>query len=114
MTSRGDLGPALRMIASQSEGCRRGVKSLGCFDDRQPVSGQHRKPRVMGGGIDRTTDPVDFLGAPLVVVVGLKPISASLDTSRSVVALAASLVWLGTGLGGIIMGRWRTVSGCGS
>jgi len=44
-------------------------------------------------------------GAPLVAVVGLKPISASLDTDRSVVALAASLVWLGTGLGGIVMGR---------
>jgi MFS family permease len=44
-------------------------------------------------------------GAPLVVVVGLKPIAASLDTDRSVVALAASLVWLGTGLGGIAMGR---------
>ena len=44
-------------------------------------------------------------GAPLIVVVGLKPIAASLDTDRSVVALAASLVWLGTGLGGIFMGR---------
>jgi MFS family permease len=44
-------------------------------------------------------------GAPLVVVVGLKPIAASLGADRSVVALAASLVWLGTGLGGIVMGR---------
>jgi MFS family permease len=44
-------------------------------------------------------------GAPLVVVVGLKPIAASLDADRSVVALAASLIWLGTGLGGIVMGR---------
>jgi MFS family permease len=43
-------------------------------------------------------------GAPLVVVVGLKPIAASLGTDRSLVALAASLIWLGTGLGGIIMG----------
>jgi MFS family permease len=43
-------------------------------------------------------------GAPLVVVVGLKPIAASLGADRSVVALAASLVWLGTGLGGIPMG----------
>src|SRR6516162_7455061 len=43
-------------------------------------------------------------GAPLVVVVGLKPIAAALDTDRSVVALAASLIWLGTGLGGIVMG----------
>jgi MFS family permease len=44
-------------------------------------------------------------GAPLIVVVGLKPIAAALDADRSVVALAASLVWLGTGLGGIVMGR---------
>jgi MFS family permease len=43
-------------------------------------------------------------GAPLVVVVGLKPIAVSLDTDRSLVALAGSLVWLGTGLGGIPMG----------
>src|ERR1700730_6590371 len=44
-------------------------------------------------------------GAPLIVVVGLKPIAAALDTDRSVVALAASLGGLGTGLGGIVMGR---------
>ncbi|MBV8337632.1 MAG: MFS transporter, partial [Alphaproteobacteria bacterium] len=37
--------------------------------------------------------------------VGLKPIAAALDADRSIVALAASLVWLGTGLGGILMGR---------
>jgi len=43
-------------------------------------------------------------GAPLVVVVGLKPIAAALDTDRSLVALAGSLIWLGTGLGGIPMG----------
>ena len=43
-------------------------------------------------------------GAPLLVVVGLKPIAASLDTDRSVVALAGALVWVGTGMGGIVMG----------
>jgi MFS family permease len=43
-------------------------------------------------------------GAPLVVVVGLKPIAASLGADRSLVALAGSLIWLGTGLGGIPMG----------
>ena len=32
-------------------------------------------------------------GAPLLVVVGLKPITASLGTERSVVALAGALVW---------------------
>jgi MFS family permease len=43
-------------------------------------------------------------GAPLLVVVGLKPITASLGTERSVVALAGALVWVGTGTGGMVMG----------
>jgi MFS family permease len=43
-------------------------------------------------------------GAPLLVVVGLKPIQEALGTDRSVVALAGALVWVGTGVGGIIMG----------
>lgn len=43
-------------------------------------------------------------GAPLMVVVGLKPIQDALGTDRSVVALAGALVWVGTGLGGIMMG----------
>src|SRR5262249_43715750 len=44
-------------------------------------------------------------GAPLLVVVGLKPITASLGTDRSIVALAGALVWVGAGMGGIVMGR---------
>ena len=36
-------------------------------------------------------------GAPLIVVIGLKPIAAALDADRSVVALAAALVWSGPG-----------------
>jgi MFS family permease len=43
-------------------------------------------------------------GAPLLVVVGLKPMTAALDTDRSVLALAGALVWVGTGTGGILMG----------
>jgi len=43
-------------------------------------------------------------GSPLLIVVGLKPITADLGTSRSIVALAGSLAWVGTGLGGILMG----------
>lgn len=43
-------------------------------------------------------------GAPLLVVVGLKPIQATLDSDRSVIALAGALVWVGTGTGGILMG----------
>ena len=43
-------------------------------------------------------------GAPLLVVVGLEPIQATLRSDRSVIALAGALVWVGTGLGGILMG----------
>lgn len=44
-------------------------------------------------------------GAPLVTVVALKPIAAELGSARSVPALAYSLAWLGTAVGGIAMGR---------
>ena len=40
-------------------------------------------------------------GAPLVAAVALKPIAADLGSTRSVPALASSLVWLGSGLGAI-------------
>ena len=43
-------------------------------------------------------------GAPLLVVVGLKPMTEALGTDRSVIALAGALVWVGTGTGGILMG----------
>ena len=43
-------------------------------------------------------------GSPLVLVVGLKPITADLGTIRQVTALAAALTWIGTGAGGILMG----------
>jgi MFS family permease len=43
-------------------------------------------------------------GAPLLVVVGMRPMQLSLGTDRSVLALAGSLVWVGTGAGGIFMG----------
>jgi MFS family permease len=43
-------------------------------------------------------------GAPLVVVVGLKPIAAALGVDRAVPALAVSLVWVGMGMGGILSG----------
>lgn len=40
-------------------------------------------------------------GAPLIATVALKPIASDLDSARSVPALAASLVWLGSGVGAI-------------
>ena len=43
-------------------------------------------------------------GAPLVAVIALKPIAATLGSPRSVPALAGSAAYLGSGLGGILMG----------
>ena len=59
-------------------------------------------------------------GAPLVTVVALAPIAAEFGTQRAAPALAVSLTYIGSGLGGIAMG-WlagrigmRTVAmGCG-
>src|SRR5260370_106439 len=45
-------------------------------------------------------------GAPLLIVVGMKPMQEALGTERSVLALAGALVWVGTGAGGVLMG-WR-------
>ncbi|MGP0090161.1 MAG: MFS transporter [Xanthobacteraceae bacterium] len=44
-------------------------------------------------------------GAPLVAAVALKEIAADMGDTRSVPALAGSLVWLGSGLGAIGFGR---------
>src|SRR6266851_832846 len=43
-------------------------------------------------------------GSPLLIVVGLKPITEDLGTIRQVTAMAAALTWIGTGAGGILMG----------
>ena len=43
-------------------------------------------------------------GAPLIIVVALKPIAADLDVPRSVPALASALASFGTGLGGMPLG----------
>ena len=42
-------------------------------------------------------------GSTLTVVVGLKPITEDLGTTRQLVALAGALTWFGTGLGGIVL-----------
>jgi MFS family permease len=44
-------------------------------------------------------------GAPWLTVVALKDIAAEVGGARSIPALAGSLAWLGSGLGGILMGR---------
>ena len=58
-------------------------------------------------------------GSAWIIAVGLKDIAAEAGGTRSVPALASSLAWLGSGTGGIIMGRiadrigtrWTVISG---
>jgi hypothetical protein len=49
-------------------------------------------------------------GGLWIVSVGLKAVAADAGGQRSVPALAGALAWLGSGLGGIAMGRWRCAS----
>jgi MFS family permease len=79
---------------SKTETARRGVRFPDSIEGR---------PSWVAASLTLAILSVSY-GAPLIVVVGLKPIADSLGADRSVVALAASLVWLGTGLGGIFMG----------
>jgi MFS family permease len=44
-------------------------------------------------------------GSAWITAVGLKDIAAEVDGARSIPALASSLAWLGSGIGGIVMGR---------
>ncbi len=44
-------------------------------------------------------------GAPWITVVALKNIAAEVNGERSVPAFAGALMWIGSGLGGIFMGR---------
>ncbi len=43
-------------------------------------------------------------GSTLLLVVGLRAMELDLNVPRSVLALAGALTWVGTGLGGIVMG----------
>jgi len=45
-------------------------------------------------------------GAPYVVAVALKPIAADLAVPRSIPSFATSLAYIGSGVGGIVMGWW--------
>jgi MFS family permease len=44
-------------------------------------------------------------GGPWITVVALKAIAAEVNGERAVPALAGALVWIGSGFGGILMGR---------
>jgi MFS family permease len=44
-------------------------------------------------------------GAPWITIVALKNIAAEVNGERSIPAFASALMWIGSGLGGIFMGR---------
>src|SRR5215469_14544545 len=44
-------------------------------------------------------------GAPWITVVALKDIAAEVHGERSIPAFASALMWIGSGFGGILMGR---------
>ena len=46
------------------------------------------------------------LGAPTMLFVALKPIAEDLETARAVPSFAYSLLMIGAGAGGILMGLW--------
>lgn len=58
-------------------------------------------------------------GAPFIVIVALKSVAADLGGQRSIPSAASALAWLGTGLGGLLMGlvaervgvRWTVALG---
>jgi MFS family permease len=44
-------------------------------------------------------------GAPWITIVALKNIAAEVNGERSIPAFATALMWIGSGLGGLVMGR---------
>jgi len=71
--------------------------------DKRPTSIESKASWVVAGTVLGIMS-LSF-GAPLIAVVGLQPIAGALGGERSVPALAYSLAWLGTALGGFAMGR---------
>ena len=51
------------------------------------------------------------LGSPIVLWVALKPIAAEFDWPRSIPSLAYSMMMIGAGAGGIMMGWWMDKKG---
>ena len=52
-------------------------------------------------------------GGQLLLIVGLKQVALDLDWPRSVPSLAYAFLFVGTGIGGIVMGHWYDRSGAG-
>ncbi len=90
---RGNDGRRRRKLAAQQRAAR-----------RAPKSGSIEGPRSWRAAwLTLAILSISF-GSPLLIVVGLKPMQEALGTERSVLVLAGSLAWVGTGAGGILMG----------
>ncbi|MGH7055378.1 MAG: hypothetical protein ACREFA_16390, partial [Stellaceae bacterium] len=58
-------------------------------------------------------------GAPMITIVGMRPIATDFGNLRSVPALSVALAWLGAALGGIVLAqvaerigvRWTVIFG---
>lgn len=87
------------------------------MDSVEPREAAHRASEQVGGADSRADGRDSWrmawlvlailsvsYASPLLIVVGMRPMQAALGTDRSVLALAGSLVWVGTGSGGILMG----------
>ena len=71
---------------------------------QSPSSSIESKASWVVAGFALCTLMMSFGGA-WITAVALKDIAAEVDGIRSIPALASALVWLGSGIGGILMGR---------
>ncbi len=69
----------------------------------RPMASIEGRTSWIAAGVTLAILSISF-GSSLLIVVGLKPMQEALGTERSVLALAGALVWIGTGVGGILMG----------
>jgi len=81
-----------------------GIAAATALDPPRPARSIETRESWVAAGIVLGLLSISY-GSPLLAVVGLKPITQDLGSTRELVALAGALTWLGTGLGGIVMGQ---------
>ncbi len=72
-------------------------------DATLPVQSIESRASWIAAGVTLAILSVAY-GSTLLVVVGLRVMERDLGLDRSALALAGALIWLGTGLGGVLMG----------
>jgi MFS family permease len=100
---RGEIGPVTEFVGTASTGTAPAVGTAP-GPAASPVDSIESRESWVAAWVTLALLSVSF-GAMLIAAVGLKPITEDLGTTRQLVALAGALTWLGTGLGGILMGR---------